>query len=699
MSVRNDSPAVLTLLGDWVEAGWLRALDQAFAAFLVREAPDADPLLLLAAALASHQLGRGHSCLELDVALADAAGTLAIPPESPLRERDPAPTPITPAQRLAGLGLARWLEALRHPQIVGDGEGNSPLVLVGTRLYLRRYWRHEQSVRRGLDRLLTTEQAPGAQALRAVRPVLGALFMPPPASGSRPAGEGPDWQKAACALALRTRLTVITGGPGTGKTTTVVKLLALLQHLALGEDGGGRPLRIRLAAPTGKAAARLNASIADAVQGLALGPLSQAAAVRAAIPTEVATVHRLLGATGPTRRLRHDADHPLPLDVLVLDEASMVDLEMMAAVLDALPSQARLVLLGDKDQLASVEAGNVLGALCSRADGGHYLASTRDWLLDASGEAIPEALMDGAGHALDQSIVKLRRSWRFDASSGIGRLAEAVNTGDLAQLQSIRALGAADLGWLTALDSDAALRKLVLHGASDSVVLPGIDPGPVGPAHYLQVLRARRPPHSAPRADFDAWARDVIAACSRFQLLCAVRQGPQGVERMNERIAALLHAEGLIESAQGWYLGRPVMVTRNDYNLGLMNGDVGITLALPAPDAAEGELLRVAFTAPDGSIRWVLPSRLQAVETVFAMTVHKSQGSEFAHAALLLPHAPSRVMTRELVYTGITRSKTWFTLAGSMLALEQAVARPTRRAGGLLVGGQQSERFPSLREA
>jgi exodeoxyribonuclease V alpha subunit len=187
------------------------------------------------------------------------------------------------------------------------------------------------------------------------------------------------------------------------------------------------------------------------------------------------------------------------------------------------------------------------------------------------------------------------------------------------------------------------------------------------------------------RTAFDDWARAVLDAYGAFQLLCAVRKGPQGVERLNQRIAAMLHAAGLTPAASGWYLGRPVMVTRNDYGLGLMNGDVGITLQLPA----EGQWrLRVAFPTGDGSggIRWVLPSRLQAVETVFAMTVHKSQGSEFGHAALVLPERMGRVLTRELVYTGITRARRRFTLAtvGGLGVLEEAVQRRMERAGGAL---------------
>jgi exodeoxyribonuclease V alpha subunit len=647
---------MMDLLQSWVRAGWLREVDAVFAQFLAREAAGADPLLLLAAALASHQLGRGHVCLDLQAVLAAAADTLALPPEDQAPPTDESPT--APAELLAGVTLAQWRAALSDPRLVANAQGDTPLVLEGTRLYLRRYWQHEQAVRAALAERLLADDVPAA--VGSMRSTLAALF---PA-----AAVAPDWQKIACALALRSRFAVITGGPGTGKTTTVVKLLALLQSLSL---GGAQPrrLRIRLAAPTGKAAARLNASIANAVQDLPFAALANGDAVRAAIPTDVSTVHRLLGSMGGTRRFRHDAGNPLPLDVLVLDEASMVDLETMAAVLAAMPPRARLVLLGDKDQLASVEAGGVLGELCRRADEGHYRAATRDWLQAVTGERIEDRFVDADGAPLDQAVAKLRWSYRFGASSGIGRLAQAVNDGDVEAVRTIRAEQPADLAWVDLQPGDAALRRLVLDG---------------GYRAYLQRV-ADAPPADAGPAAFDLWAQRVLKAYASFQLLCAVRRGPYGVEGLNRRIAALLHAEKLLPELREWYLGRPVMVTRNDYGIGLMNGDVGIALALPAGDGKP--LLRVAFEDSAGGIRWVLPSRLREVETVFAMTVHKSQGSEFGHAALLLPEARSRVLTRELVYTGITRARDRFTIAqpqGADTVLEQAIRERVRRAGGPL---------------
>ncbi len=724
----HDHEALFALLDRWVERGWLRALDRALAGFLQREVNDASPLLLLAAALASHQLGRGHVCLDLAQTLAAPDLALSLPPEGD----DLSDPPPLPSDLLAELELSVWCDALHHPALVADGNeppGNSPLVRSerdgNVRLYLRRYWQYEQDIRGLIGNRLT---APDTEADTAtLARALAALFT---------LGHELDWQQAACALASRSRFAVITGGPGTGKTTTVVKLLALLQALALGEpvqagSGTPRPLRIRLAAPTGKAAARLNESIAKQVQGLSLVELASAvgqqgvdiSTLRDSIPTEVTTLHRLLGSRPDTRHFRHHAGNPLALDALVIDEASMVDIEMMAAVLTALPPRARLILLGDKDQLASVEAGAVLGDLCQRAEGGHYTPATAEWLEAVTGTPIPERYKDQGGQPLDQAIAMLRVSHRFDASSGIGQLAEAVNRplgpdhGTKEKIRAVRDIfqqGFADIARLALADADdPALDRLVVNGnpAGFTTDFPNKGEGrhdrrgepiapPCGYAHYLEVMQANRPAQpyfgeGEARQPYDDWARQVLDAHGHFQLLCALRKGPWGIEGLNPRIGrALRRASRLkasdLELEQGWFEGRPVLVTRNDYGLGLMNGDIGITLAVPearsATESPGRTLLRVAFPASDGSgdIKWVLPSRLQAVETVFAMTVHKSQGSEFTHSALLLPDAPNPILTRELVYTGITRAKHWLTLVETGRGmLDEAVTREVVRVSGL----------------
>jgi exodeoxyribonuclease V alpha subunit len=697
-AARETASQMLGVLDNWVERGWLRTLDAAFARFLCSEAPHSPPLLLLAAALASHQLGRGHVCLDLKATLDDPAFALSLPPDGPqLQVAVPAPPP---AEVLTGVTLAQWRAALAVPDLVSDetaaASGNAPMVLAGTRLYLRRYWQYEQDVREGIERRLTrAAQLEAALPLDIARAALDALFAPRAAASQPKAGtHTADWQKLACALAARSAFSIVTGGPGTGKTTTVVRLLALLQTLALGRTGEGapaaRPLRIRLAAPTGKAAARLNESIAGAVERLPFDALQShvdAAVLRNAIPTVVTTLHRVLGTRPGSRRFRHDAANPLPVDVLVIDEASMVDLEMMAAVLDALPPTARLILLGDKDQLASVEAGAVLGELCDRAREGHYTQASRAWLEAATGERIDAAMLDAHGLPLDQAVAMLRQSHRFASESGIGALAELVNTGDAVGVAKIWSRGYEDLARLVCpAADDGPLRALIVDGRVGEAVTHAQR---LGYRHYLETMQTTRPAPGATPEALAAWAAGVLQAHGAFQLLCALRRGPWGVDGLNRRVARLLQEEGLIEPRGDWYAGRPVLVTHNDYELGLMNGDIGIALDLPVA-AGEPPVLRVAFPAGDGAggVKWVSPSRLQGVETVFALTVHKSQGSEFTHAALVLPDTYSPILTRELVYTGITRARSFLTLAvpEGRSVLDRAVLAKVQRASGLMAG-------------
>ncbi|WP_347903874.1 exodeoxyribonuclease V subunit alpha [Pseudomonas purpurea] len=663
---------LLLLLDRWVERGWLRALDKAFVAFLHELAPDGDPLVLLAAALTSHQLGHGHVCLDLFETLKEPDFALSLPPEGDVQTG----AMVLPSQLLEALDGVHWCKILAASGLVAlaadsrDEILQRPLVLSGKRLYLRRYWTYERRIDSALRQRLATREATPDD----LRERLTGLFGAARASGLI------DWQKLACALATRGAFSIVTGGPGTGKTTTVVRLLALLQAPAV---ESGKPLRIRLAAPTGKAAARLTESISQQVRTLEV-----ADSVRDKIPSDVTTVHRLLGGRPGTRHFRHHAGNRLPLDVLVVDEASMIDLEMMANLLDALPDHARLVLLGDKDQLASVEAGAVLGDLCRDAEGGWYSPQTRQWLQTVSGEDLGvsglQEDVDGT-HPLAQQVVMLRHSRRFGEGSGIGQLARWVNQQQADEARKLLAARShADLFSLALKnEQDHALERLLLEGHGD---------GPLGYRYYLNVLRKQRPPVDAALDDpcWTDWAREVLRAFDTFQLLCAVRKGPWGVEGLNVRITQALLKARLIDSDQQWYEGRPVLMTRNDYGLGLMNGDIGIALKLPereGPDAGR-QVLRVAFARNDGQggVRFVLPSRLNDVETVYAMTVHKSQGSEFAHTALILPDALNPVLTKELIYTGITRAKDWFSLIEPRSGVfEEAVRRKVKRLSGLML--------------
>ncbi|MCI0510731.1 DNA helicase/exodeoxyribonuclease V alpha subunit [Chromohalobacter marismortui] len=620
---------VLESLAWWEALGWLRALDAHFVRFLAEHDAQAPAEVLLAAALASHQLGRGHVCLALSRALAAPRDVLSLPP---LEESAPQAEVPLPEDFLQGLDSAAWAARLAEsPLVAPPGPGTTPLVLAGERLYLRRYWSAERSVAAHLGERLGRPLPVEASLAEP----LARLF-----ATNATHDDTPDWQKVACTLALRNRLTIISGGPGTGKTTTVTRLLALLQTQALSSSAQG--LRIQLAAPTGKAAARLSASIAGAVKDLDVGD-----DVQAALPREALTLHRLLGARPDTRRFRHHAGHPLSLDLLVVDEASMVDLELMAALLEAMPAEARLILLGDKDQLASVEAGSVLGDLCANALHQGYSPPACEVLERLAGISMtPDAVCS----PLADHVVMLRKSYRFDAHSGIGALAAATNAGDVAAFRRAWDAGYADIDWLAASRDQAAIERAAVAG-------------------YRALYR---------RIAAGATATEVLERLGDFQVLCALKRGPWGVEGLNAGIATRLWREGCIDDHQGWYAGRPVMVTRNDPQLGVYNGDIGIVL--PAPEAQQR--LRVFFATSDG-VRAVLPSRLEACETVFAMTVHKSQGSEFAHVLFVLPEHATPILTRELVYTGITRAKRQLTLAGGdTRVMDSALHRRVVRDSG-----------------
>lgn len=653
-----DHQTLFAQLDSLAEAGHLRRLGPAFARFMAALGMQT-PAQLLSCALLSELEGRGHSCLMLDALASDPCSLLgwsAAQWQSLAQAAGTLPS-----------GRAGWREALTQSAqvwVAGSEDRQQPLVLDGDRLYLRRYWRDETQVAQSVGMRATRSRAVDPAQVRAW---LDKLFDAAP-SGAPSPDAGPDWQKLACAIALRSTFTIITGGPGTGKTYTVARLLALLFALADTPEH----LRIALAAPTGKAAARLKQAIDDALGGLAqkVGtalPLAELTGRMGA----ARTLHSLLGARPDTRAFRHHAGNPLDVDVLIVDEASMVHLEMMAALLDALPPNAMLILLGDKDQLASVEAGAVLGDLCRDAQAGAYSAATQDYVRQASGETIPEEFLGTAG-TLAQQTVMLRKSRRF--SGPIGALALAVNAGRTGQASALLRAGEGNiLGWLDQLQQSDML-QLVLNGR----------PGAEGGYRTYLALLDRRPRPGDP-AVHALWAARVLQAFESFRILCAVREGDWGVTGLNQLIAQRLESEGLIKRRSEWYAGRPVMVTRNDYGTGVFNGDIGITL----PDPLRPDSMRVYFLEGE-TVRSVLATRLRNVDTAFAMTVHKSQGSEFRHTVMVLPPETSPVVTRELVYTGITRAREHFTLVSPVSTVfADALARRTQRASGLggLVGG------------
>jgi exodeoxyribonuclease V alpha subunit len=565
-----------------------------------------------------------------------------------------------------------------------NGWKGQPLVLERqsgkpVRLYLARYYFYQQFVERAIrarvgsstnigavnntlipattdcrsDCAGSAESALSASQMAALGQSLRLLF---PRSENAPAlvNAEPDWQAVAAATACLQKFCVITGGPGTGKTTTVTRLLCALLGLQPG-------LSIALAAPTGKAAARMLESIRQS--------RSSDLPFAEQIPDESFTLHRLLGWT--PGGFRYGPDRPLPYDCVVVDEASMVDLAMMQQLLSALSPQARLILLGDKDQLASVEAGSVLADLCNSGGGYGLTAAFAARLQQLLGDDLSAWISDDIS-PMQNAVAQLRFSRRFDASSGIGQLAAAVNRGDsrggLACFEQFADIQL-DSGYK--LPADRPRRAL----------LPWQQQVVAGYEDYCEQLQKAgcRAGETAGAAMDVSAARAILQTFGRFRVLVAVRQGSQGAELINRQIEDLLSAKGALQRQSGspWYIGRPVMVTRNDYDLGLFNGDIGILLPDP-----QGEP-RVAFETSHGDIRYYLPGRLPSHETSFAMTVHKSQGSEFSRVMLLLPERWQPVVTRELIYTAITRARSHFYLLGSRDCWQRGVATRVERASGL----------------
>ena len=615
-----------------LDARLLRDLDVQLAQLLARW--DADYSIQLAVAMTSQELGRGHVCFDLTTWPERLEQWHSQLVDRPLIDKQLAdnsfewPT-TTVAALMEKLQHSPLVRLVSDPSVVEEQAGQ-PLTLFAGRLYLSRYFRFEQQVACWLQQaslpIATSADIPElAQQLR-------QLFTPQPEV---------DWQAVAVATACDGRFTLISGGPGTGKTTTVTKLLALL--VAQSEQ----PLLIRLAAPTGKAAARLTESIAKAKTDLA-GQVN--ASWLAGIPTQASTLHRLLGVIPSLPEFRHNGQNPLPLDVLVVDEASMIDLPMMARLLAALPPQARLILLGDKDQLASVEAGAVLGDICQFVAQG-VSSQQAQQLQQRTGYEL-QNYVQPAGHPLRDRLCLLRKSYRFAADSGIGKLAEAVNNGDVKAAHAVWAQDYRDIR----LHSDEQRLEMAI-----SVAAKG----------YHAYLAKLAEPITSENAI------DLLKAFNQIRLLCALHDGPWGINGMNQAIGQRLQAQGKLQMSGEWFAGRPVMIIENDYGLGLYNGDIGIA-------ASDGERLRVWFVLPDGKAHGFLPSRLPAHDTAWAMTVHKSQGSEFTHTLLLLPPEVNPLLTRELLYTGITRAREQLDLFATPEVLALMVRKQTERYSGLV---------------
>ncbi|SOU04187.1 exodeoxyribonuclease V subunit alpha [Xanthomonas arboricola] len=689
-----------TLFNALIKADTLRPLDLAFAQSLQRLAPDTDPQVLAGAALASLAVTSGHAGLD-----PSRAGMLLDTREGP------APALPDPTDWQRTLAASRWVD---QPNPQDPAAADCPLVLEHGLLYLRRYREYERRLALGLQRIAAQSPPPFDAATLA--PLFAQLFPQasslPPGEGARRAGEGtrlpepsvdqegaappapshhPDRQAQAAALALRRTLLLVTGGPGTGKTTTIARLLLL--RIAQAHASNTPAPRIALAAPTGRAAERMAESLRLAVTRAIAGGIDPALAD--ALPNGASTLHRLLGVIPDSPHFRHHADNPLPLDLIVVDEASMVDLPLMCKLVEAVADGTQLILLGDADQLPSVEAGDVLAAILQAAGPGDALqpqdAQALQALLGNAPSATPAARHGGglAGHR-----VHLLRGYRQADGFALAPLADAVRAGD------------AD----TAL---ALLRSGELAGVHFHE--DGEDPLTLGRDALLAHWRAL-----ADAQDPAAALRDA----ARLRLLTAVRAGPQGARGLNARIEQLLAETGSgarrLGAASPWFQGRLLLITENSYRHGLFNGDVGICLRSeaspssgrsgegpssgpgqpggtasrnnPGTDSrAQGPLVAWFEGDGDGQVRGFHPAALPAHESAFAMTVHKAQGSEFDTVWLQLPTRDARVLSRELLYTGITRARRALHLAGSEAVIRSAMARHAARISGLAwrLGAQQ----------
>ncbi|SJN56146.1 RecBCD enzyme subunit RecD [Vibrio ruber DSM 16370] len=677
----------------------IRPLDQQFARFIAHQCSQDQAEVAWLAALVSYELGRGHIC----VPLVDDEERVAL-------------APLLFGHTVAELHAVRdcvalidWFAVIKRCPLIGEPGSYLPLIFDGKRLYLQRYWFYEHQLASRLQMLSSSVSIDAAQT-EYLAETLNQLFPRPydalfqalqqvasvgerqrlvceyldivresaldwtsiddllqqASNGSAlsasdisvldtlvPESVCLNWQKVAAAIALSRRFAVISGGPGTGKTTTVARLLAALvsQNRSL-----QKKLVIKLVAPTGKAAARLTESIGQAVERLNIST-----EVKALIPTQASTLHRLLGAIPNSAEFRHHQRNPLHVDLLVVDEASMIDLPMMYKLVTALPDHARLVLLGDKDQLASVEAGAVLGDICAFQPLG-YSRSQMAQLARLTGYQFESHIPHQDVPALADSLCLLQKSYRFHARSGIGQLAKAVNAGDVSQLLQVIQQSYTDVQ-IHGLDSES------YHQMLQTLVAEY--------AHYLHAITdpsavdAGTPPEKK--------AAYVLRLFHRCRLLCAIRDGDFGVTGVNQRIERALSRHQLIRNSdEPWYEGRPVMITRNDHHLELYNGDIGICMRDP-----QDERLKVYFEQFDGHVRGFLPSRIPQHETAYAMTIHKSQGSEFDFTLLLLPPEHTPLLTRELVYTGITRARKQLALFTSPKILQAAVRIKTQRVSGL----------------
>lgn len=578
-------------------------MDRALAEMMQRLDPQSDAWVLLAAALVSKYASQGHVCVDL-------AGLLSAGVFDGERQEPVMPT----------ISLAEWLQRLSSSPLVGAPGDKAPLILTDHRLYLHRLWTHESEVAQALIRRCRPVQP--QPAIDTALSDLDRIF--PDANPQ---------QVQAMRSALTQSLTVVSGGPGSGKTYTIAMLMVLLNRVDRAHG-----LRVHLAAPTGKAAIRLSTSIQAAMEQLS----TVSEGDRAAFST-VQTVHRMLGVAPGQTTPRYNSRNKLPSDVVVVDEASMIDLGMMAQILDALSDSTHLILLGDKDQLASVAPGAVLGDICSHVEPSVAIVQEVQHEVESS-------------HILTPHIVVLAQRYRFGPEGGIDLLGSAINKGRAEQ--ALELLENSDLPDITL----RSVRNIAdLHAAIDALA----------PDAFQPLVQCNDPATSLRMLD-------------RLKLLTPLRGGPFGVAALNTAMQDALQRANAIaghhSTPSDWFSGRPIMITRNDYTLRLFNGDIGITMA---EDADRLHRFKVYFKDAAGGMRSVAAEQLTQVETAFATTVHKSQGSEFECVILILPDRPSPILTRELLYTAVTRARSAVEIWGTAGVFSSAVKTEIKRMSGL----------------
>ncbi len=601
--------------------GYLTDIDIHFAKFITGLGKNDDPDIFLAAALASNATGNGDVYFDL-ASVAEKPLLMGLEDEGTVKW-----------PKLSG-----WLQKIRKSPVVGSPGDYRPLILdKKNRLYLYRYWDYEKK----LSESIINRSGEDFRDLDVtlLNDGLKRLF-------PQNTDNGFNWQMVAAYIAAFKRFCIISGGPGTGKTFTMAKILALLLELS-----GKERLKILLAAPTGKAVTRIAESINDAKK-----TLNSSSDIIEAIPSEAHTIHRMLKTIPGSPYFHHNHENPLDADVVVVDEASMIDLALMSKLLWAVPFDARLILIGDKDQLASVETGFVLGDICDRDNVHAFSGYFCKKFVEVTKQKIDLPIKEHKDKpGLYDCMVVLEKNYRFTGSSGIGELSRAVNRGETDKVLCLMKNNHDQMFWKEISqpnDLSHFLAERVIKGYSD----------------YLNTEDPYR----------------ALELFKKFKILCAVKIGSIGVNAVNRLVEQVLIREGLIEpdgsSSNPWYKGRPVLITRNDYSLKLFNGDMGITM--PAPDSNSKDLY-VYFLGDSGELRWFLPYRLPEHETVYAMTVHKSQGSEFDNVLLILPERDYPVLTRELFYTGITRARKTVSIWATEDVLKTTISRKIERTSGL----------------